>query len=266
MKIISMVIVHWSMDDNRSKILRKSLNSLFPTIKNFPVELIIVDNGGNLEDSKYLLNLAEEGKVNTYIRNAQNMSFGYARNQALRVCNGDYICIADNDIEYQEGWLEACLDVLGAYPDRKIWATPIYNVAHWLPKYWVEEKLKVKDMTYHLNFRAGSNCWVMRREDFEEVGEFLIHRVAGTKWTEEAMEKHYVGALPPYTMIKDLGFREGYRYHEAPSIKIVLSNGKEVYFNQDEYRRNNSSLFYLEQRRFNPKPNIRFKRELEARR
>lgn len=254
----SIIIVHYGMNEERSEFMRRSLASLFESTKS-PFELIVVDNGGNLEDSKYLLELADQGKINTYIRNHLNMSFGFARNQALRICNGDYICIADNDIIYREGWLEACLKVLEAHPDRTIYATPVYNVAHWLPKYWANEVLKVDGEIYQLNFRAGSNCWVMRRDRFEEVGEFLDHRIAGTKWTEEAIEKHYVAALPPRVMVKDVGFRKGYNYKESPPIKIVLSDGSEIHFNQDEFRRNNKHLTYIEQKRFNPKARIRFK-------
>lgn len=248
------------MNAERSETMRKSLASLFEMTK-LPYELIVVDNGGNLEDSKYLLELADSGKIHTYIRNKENMSFGYGRNQALRLCNGDFICVADNDIEYHPEWLESCLAVLEAYPEEKIWASPLYNVAHWLPKYWLDKKLDVNGKIYQLNTRAGSNCWVMWRKDMEEIGEFLAHRIAGTKWTEEANQKGYAAALPPNVMVRDLGFRRGYNYQQAPAIKITLSNGKEVYFNQDEFRRHNGGHYYLEQRRFNPKDRQRFNGE-----
>jgi glycosyltransferase involved in cell wall biosynthesis len=247
------------MTPERSEFLKISLNSLFKNTK-LPYELIVVDNGGNPEDSKYLLELTENGKINTYIRNHLNMSFGYARNQALRVCNGDYICVADNDIEYYDGWLEACIKVLEAYPGKKIYATPVYNVAHWLPRFWSRETLEVDGEIYRLNSRAGSNCWVMKRKDFEEVGEFLIHRVAGTKWTEEAIEKGYLSAVAPALKVKDMGFRQGYNTNDPKPIKMILNNGKEVFFNQDEFKRlNKHSCVFLEQKKFNSAPRIRFK-------
>lgn len=259
MKIISIIVTAWAMNQERSDLLRKSLSSLFETIKNLPVETIIIDNGGNLDDSKYLLELTEQGKINTYIRNHLNMHFGYARNQALNICNGDYIAIVDSDIEYKKGWLDMCLAVLDTYPDEKIYATPIYNVAHWLPKFWSDKVLKVGDEYWRLNRRAGSNCFVVRRRDFEEIGDFLYHRVAGTKWTEEAYEKGYWAAVSPRILTEDMGFRKGYAWHVAVPIKEVLSNGKEVYLNQDEYKRNNSGLRYTSKRKFNPQPARRFK-------
>jgi hypothetical protein len=103
----------------------------------------------------------------------------------------------------------------------------------------------------------------MRRRDFEEVGEFLVHRVAGTKWTEEAIEKGYFAAVTPEIMIDDLGFRRGYNLNDPMPVKLTLSNGKEVYFNNDEFKRNNSGMFFLEQRAFHPKARLRFKRGSE---
>jgi len=257
-RIISILITHWGMNEQRSEIMRKSLLSLLPTIKKLPVELIVVDNGENFDDSQFLLAMAHNGEINTYIRNHKNLSFGYARNQALRVCNGDFIAVCDNDIRYYGGWLESCLKVLDAHPDKKIWATPVYNVAHWLPKYWSNEVLEVDEEIYKLNSRAGSNCWVMRRKDFEEVGEFLIHRVAGTKWTEEAIQKGYLGAVTPKLMVDDMSFREGYQINKAIPIKETLSNGEEVYYNQDEFKSDNGGLNYSREKRFNPKARIRF--------
>ncbi len=259
MKFVSIILTHFAVNEKRSELLRKSLESLFQNTT-FPYELIVVDNGGNEKDSQWLLELTSQGKINTYIRNTSNMHFGYARNQGLRLCNGDYIAIVDDDIWYYPGWLEACIKVLDAYPDRKIYATPVYNVSHWLPRFWLKEVLEVGGEIYRLNARAGSNCFVIRRRDFEEIGEFLCHRVAGTKWTEEAIEKGYFAAVTPEVLIDDMAFREGYNFQIPLPIKITLSNGKEVYFNNDEWKRNNRGFDYLEQRNFNPKARIRFER------
>src|SRR3990167_8479320 len=252
-KFTSIIVTHWTDSDFRSNALRKTLTTLFETTKHLPTERIVVDNGGNVEDSKYLLDLTEKGEIDSYIRNHNNMHFGYARNQALRICNGDYICISDNDIIYNPGWLDACLAVLDAYPERKIYATPIYNVAHWRPKYWHPEVLEVSEKIYRMNRRAGSNCWVMRRKDFEEVGDFWVHRVAGTKWTNQAGAKGYWAAVTPDIMVNDFGFRKGYSTNALIPIKINLHNGDEIYLNQDEFKNKNSDFTYIKQRQFIPK-------------
>lgn len=233
MKFVSIIMTHWSNDGNRSNFMHKSIESLKMYTK-LPYEFIVVDNGEKMEDSQFLLDLAHKGEINTYIRNANNMHFGFARNQALKICNGDYIAIIDNDIIFNPDWLETCLAVLDQNPDKKIYATPVYNVAHWRPKYWHGE-LYANERIYRLNMRAGSNCWVTRREDFETIGRFLIHRVAGTKWTNEAVRKGYLAAVTPDIMVNDFGFRKGYNLNEAKPVKINLHNGEEVFFNEDEF-------------------------------
>lgn len=243
-KFISVIITHWGMDKVRSDILGVSLDSLFRST-DLPLEIIVIDNGGNISDSQYLLGLTNAGKITTYIRNANNMSFGFARNQGLSVCNGDYIVVADNDILYLHGWLEPLIRVLDKYPKEKIYATPVYNVAHWLPKFWDRKTLETEDGVFRLNSRAGSNCWVMRREDFKIVGKFLCHRVAGTKWTERAIELGYMAAVAPKVMVDDLGFRNGYNYKNPAPVKMILSNGDEVYFSEDEFRRLNRKNYYF---------------------
>lgn len=251
-KFATIIITHWAGDANRSNYLRKSLTSLLGSTK-YPYELIVVDNGGNPEDSRYLLDLTEKGIINVYLKNAANMHFGYGRNQALRIANGDYFAICDNDIIYNEGWLETCIRILEKYPNKKIYATPIYNVAHWRAKYWSSEVLELDNRPVRLNLRAGSNCWVARREDFEVLGDFWIHRIAGSRWTDNAVHNGYLAAVTPDIMVNDFGFRRGYDLNDAKPVCLNLHNGEEVYFNGDEFVARNPDKTYRTQKHFLPK-------------
>lgn len=260
-KIISIIITNWYQDEERSKIMKESLSSLVHTTRNMPVEIIVIDNGENYDDSEFLLAMAHNKDIQVYLRNANNMHFAYARNQALKLCNGDYICISDNDIIFKEGWLEKCINILEELPNEKIYATPVYNVAHYLPKYWSSKTFNVDGDEIRLNSRAGSNIFVMRRKDFEEVGDFLVHRVAGTKWTEEAIQKGYMAAVLPIGMVKDEGFRQGYNTNDYKPVKLVLTNKQELYFNQDEFKRLNKNLRFRSQKYFQPKKKLRWTEE-----
>lgn len=246
---VSIIVTHFASSAYRSHLLRRSLKSLRDSTK-VSYELIVVDNGGSIDDSRYLLDLTESGEINTYIRNSNNMHFGYARNQALRVCNGDYIAICDDDIIYNPGWLDTCVGILEKYPEEKIYATPIYNVAHWRVKYWSEKVLEYNGDKIRLNRRAGSNCWVMRRKDMEIVGDFWIHRVAGTKWTNAAGALGYWAAVTPTVMVNDMGFRKGYNLNKCLPVSITLHGGEKIYFNQDEYKYECPELTYIKQRKF----------------
>jgi glycosyltransferase involved in cell wall biosynthesis len=246
MKFTSVVFVHYASNPERSKMMRKSIDSLLKSTS-LPFELIVVDNGGSIDDSIFLLGKTDRGEINTYIRNDNNRHFSFARNQAIRMSNGDYIAIVDNDILYDKGWLEECISVLEKYPHERIYATPVYNVAHWRPKYWLKETLEVNGKTFRQNRRAGSNCFVIRREDLQEIGDFYIHRIAGTKWTDRAWSLGYHAAVTEEVMVKDQGFRKGYNLNDALPVKLHLHNC-DVYFNEDEFRVKNPDLTYIKQK------------------
>lgn len=253
-KFASIIVTNHSSDEIRRELLKMSIKSLLKNTK-YPYELIVVDNGGNKKISNFLLSLTEKGKIHTYIRNRDNMGFGYARNQGLRVCNGDYIVNADNDIEYSKGWLTKCVEVLELYPEQRIWVTPVLNITHDLPKWWSKKTLPVGDEFYRMNHRAGPNCYVMTKRSFEEVGEFLVHRIAGTKWLGVALSKGYLGVVVPGNLAADVGFRYKRDYKGATQFKLTLSNKEEIYFNRDEFKKTHPRVNFMTQRKFKSVPN-----------
>lgn len=239
-------MTHYGIDDIRSEFMRKSVTSILENT-DYPYQFIVVDNGGDENASKFLQKLTQEGKIHVYIKNTENMGFGYARNQGIGMAHGDYICSIDNDVVVKKNWMKNCIKVLEAHPNRKIFATPICSISHDLPKWWSKDKLKVGNETYRLNHRAGPNCFVGRKESFEEVGYFLAHRIAGTKWLNASLSKGYLYAVTPRIEAKDLGLRIKRNYKKAEPIKITLSNGIKLYFNQDEYREENEDKIFIKQ-------------------
>lgn len=203
-KHTSIIWTSWSMNEERREVLRKSLNSLIETTKG--QQIIVIDNGEDLEDSKWFLEKTHNKEVACYIRNRHNLHFGVARNQGLKIATGDYIVISDNDILFEQGWLEECLNVFEEYPDEKI------IVSHLdYPTSGMRERYAVGNLgKYKLNMRAGSNCFMMKRKTYEEIGEFQIHKVAGTKFTDALVKNGYLTAVISTGKVKDIGLRQGY--------------------------------------------------------
>ncbi len=188
--------------------MRDCVNSLIATAPN--AEIFVIDNGGSLEDSRWLLERNESGEIACYIRNRKNMSFHYARNQAMKICTGDYIAISDNDILYKEGWLEDCIGFLernpGNYLATSIPADPMNAIR------LVRWKGEVDG--WRLNYRAGSNSFVMRRSDFEKIGFFEAIKVSGSKYVDRYNRLGYTMAINPEQKAYDMGFRNGYNVYE----------------------------------------------------
>jgi len=242
MKFASIIITHWAMNDARSDTMVRSIVSLIDTIK-YPYELIVVDNGGSNADSEFLMDLTNKGYITTYIKNSRNMHFGYARNQGIALAQGDYVAIIDNDILHKKDWLIKCIKILEENPKEKWYGTPIDYPQDAEYNGKVRYRTGVVDKyNASLNMRAGSNCFVIRREDLEEIGGFPVHRIAGTKWTDRAVRLGYKALVLPKGYVEDMGFRLGYNLNDIKPVYIQLNNGERVHFNQDEFKVENLRL------------------------
>jgi glycosyltransferase involved in cell wall biosynthesis len=208
--------------------MRQCLTSLIETTKSYPCEILVVDNGENLEDSQWLLQLAHEKKIQKYIRNSENLYFGYARNLAIKISIGDYLVISDNDILYTDGWLEGCLEFLDNH-EGKYLATPLLPDQMKLDPKYISGYLD----NWMLNLRAGSNCFVLTREHFEDIGWFLNHRIAGTLFNNVFYKKGYLMACMPTPKAKDIGFREGYNFTDHPDLNKVFTDGSVLRINDE---------------------------------
>lgn len=227
-------MTHWAMNDFRSESLRKSLESAIETTKHLPIEFIVVDNGSSLEDSKYLLNLCHENKIQFYVRSASNLYFGFGRNIGQNIACGDFLVFSDNDIEYLVGWLDKCIEILKEYSDQKIAVTPLKtDRIHRNNRYWTRWfELAHGKEKYPANMRAGSNSWVIRRDDFNEVGKFRNHRIAGSKWTDSFVKKGFtMVTMETNPLATDIGFKKGYNLAMDVEIKRKFANGTEKIIN-----------------------------------
>jgi len=156
---LSIVFVHYSTDDYKSEVANFCLRQLKRTLDE-TCELIIVNNGDRDEDfSKY---------ADIYIKSDKN-SLGYARNLGSRKATGKYICFMDNDVFVHPDWWRECITLLETFPDKKLIASPNYTSCHVFQRKYYAGMLG----GHFLNKRSGSPCHLMKRETFDEIGDFL---------------------------------------------------------------------------------------------
>ena len=217
--------------ESRNEVMRESLRSLEENT-DYPVEIIVMDNGGNPDDSDYLVNLARRGVISTYVRYHENMSFGFAWNQGFRLATGDYVCFTCNDIYYEKGWLSSCIVLLEKYSDRKLIATPYItpdkNFSNWNKEVLPDARI---------NSMAGSNCMIMRPEVFREVGDMPHYRIGGSVWHRNMVGKRYMVIVPPKDMVRHLTYRRGVRWHVPIDVSKKLLKGEKVDFNYKTVRK-----------------------------
>jgi hypothetical protein len=111
--LVSVIIVNWNTRD----LLRACLASLPHGSSAMRLEAIVVDNGST--DGSVEMVRAEHAQV-VLLRNAANLGFTRATNQALRRASGDLIFLLNSDTEVRPGCIERLLEV--AASDERIGA------------------------------------------------------------------------------------------------------------------------------------------------
>lgn len=195
-------MIHYSSDEFKSKTARMCLEKL-NSFKDGSFEIIFVNNGKRDEELKELCDI--------YIQNDVN-SMGRARNKGFNVSKGEYICFMDNDIFIERPFWKKGIELLKNYPERKLVITPIWITSH---KRFNRDLLE----GYVLNERTGSNCFLLKRESFLDIGKFdervidkdtYYNGLDGVKFTNKQVRKGYLAVyLPGYA--KDLGTKN-YKY------------------------------------------------------
>jgi len=223
MNYVSVVFVHWAQNQYRLDLAFRSLDSLLESTE-IPLEVIIVENGKDeFEFGKYCRLLLSERRIAHHISNGENLHFGYARNQGILLSTApDLIAIVDNDIIYEKGWLEKCLEGLKKFKDRKLIASPL-SYPRFPNRYLVEETKEWK-----FDMRAGSNCMVLPRKVFDEIGLFKCHRIAGSLFADKLVRAGYLTLVPKPDMAKDMGFKRGYHLGKERDHSKTLHNGIKV--------------------------------------
>ncbi len=107
---LSIIIVNW----NTREYLRACLRSLFTHPPQEPFEVWVVDNASS--DGSVEMVRAEFPQVRL-IANTQNLGYGRANNQALRLARGEFALILNSDTEALPHSLQALLDFMRGHPD-----------------------------------------------------------------------------------------------------------------------------------------------------
>lgn len=190
--------------------MRQCIQSLLHTARGS--ELIVCDNGGSADDSRFLLEHCLSGGIASYTRYRNNMHLGYARNDALRRASRPYIAVVDNDILFEEGWLEECVRWLES-TQGKYFATPLSPdpMNGMRSVRWDGEA-----NGWRLNTRAGSNAWVMPRSALDEIGFFQTNStITGSRYADKVYHAGYRIGVMPVSKATDLGFRKGNDFKHA---------------------------------------------------
>lgn len=139
---LSIIIVNW----NTKILLDNCLNSILDSyqltgisnqkistdnqslITDNPIEIIIVDNGSTDGSVKYLKDLKIKNYKLKIIYNSDNLGFGKANNQGIKIAQGKYIMLLNSDTIVKPGAIELLVEYLDTHPVTAVVGPKLLNV------------------------------------------------------------------------------------------------------------------------------------------
>ncbi len=106
---------------NKARYVAKAIDSVLS--QTFPdYELVIMDDGSQ-DDSFNVATQAIEGEGQCHIHRQQNAGVSIARNSAVSLSHGDYLCFLDADDWWDPTFLEEMSKLIEEFPDAGIYGT-----------------------------------------------------------------------------------------------------------------------------------------------
>jgi len=125
MSFVSIIVSAW----NRPELLGRFFEDLSKTT--YPYELIVHDDGSQVDTQMALIGLLRKGTISSLILNptGYNRGHGTSVNRAANISEGDYIVKLNGDETFAVGWLETAVKTMEMYPE-----IGILHLAHYYSK------------------------------------------------------------------------------------------------------------------------------------
>lgn len=137
---------------------------------NVPYELILVDNASTDGTPEYLEkycgNISGKCISKRLIKNQHNIGFAPGVNQGLDICQGEYVCLLNNDTVVTQDWIVKLIDSLEN--DEKAEIVGPVSTGTFYPQY-VENEESIDGIVRESNILYGF-CEVFRRELLFKIG------------------------------------------------------------------------------------------------
>lgn len=201
---------------NKEPYVEKAIQSILAqTCTDF--ELIVMDDGSK-DDSWMMAYKAVEGFSNCHIYKQANSGVSVARNNAIALSQGKYLCFLDADDWWEPTFLEEISKLVEEYPDAGIYGTN-YTIVN-----ETKHKTRVAPIGVDLGFNKG----------YINYCQVYAKTLAMPLWTGAV-------CVPRHVFDEMKGFPEGIRLGEdfllwiriSLKYKVVFLNEPLSYYNQD---------------------------------
>ena len=184
---VSVIILTW----NSEREIEACLTSLELGLRAFPSEIIVIDNGSRDRTCAIVRETRPDAQL---LCNPDNRGVAAARNQGIRLAQGEYVLILDDDTVVRPGALDCLIRYMGEYPEAGLcgpkligadgelqlscrrFPTLVDKLARRLPSILGQEiarKAEMADWDHRtireVDYVIGA-CQVIRRRALQEVG------------------------------------------------------------------------------------------------
>ena len=243
---------------NAEKTISECLESIWNQgISEIDYEVICVDDCSS-DTTLAILNREREKHKNLRIEiNSVNLRAGGARNNGVRVANGEYIIFLDSDDYYHSESLKKAFEYLKANPDLDILTC---NFARELPgksssafvhRYYSEEKLSLADYISANHFIPCGPCqWFFKRKLMTDHDIwFREHTICeDVDWTHRLVLEAKVIQYQPILLshyVIDSGSQTGLSYARPANVYAYMAAGKYLYALREAYKKIGKEQFLL---------------------
>ncbi|WON74100.1 glycosyltransferase [Nitrosospira sp. Is2] len=173
---VSIIIVTY----NNLELTQRCVESVFRNTTYPNYEVIIIDNASVDDTRNYLRYLARSKPAVKVVLNDENSGFAAANNQGLRMAQGDYLVLLNNDTVVPKGWVEPMLrhldlphvglvgpvtNSVGNEAKIEVEYSSLDQMEDFSDRYTAQHRGHVFDISMLAMF-----CIAMRREVFEKIG------------------------------------------------------------------------------------------------
>lgn len=121
--VISIIIISYNTAELTEQCIRSVLMDKKFKKDEIPFEIIVVDNDSS-DDSVSRIEKIDGVRL---IKNRDNVGFGKANNQALKIAKGNYILLLNSDTKVIHGAITQTLDWLSSHPEAGIATAQLLN-------------------------------------------------------------------------------------------------------------------------------------------
>ncbi|MFA4967662.1 MAG: glycosyltransferase family 2 protein [Candidatus Margulisiibacteriota bacterium] len=161
---LSIIIVNL----NNSKILKECLDSVYKTTKKYKFEIMVVDNGSIDGSQSMIKELFPQVKL---IENNKNLGFAKANNQGLKIANGRYSLLLNNDTIVKEGAFDRMIEFMDNNLKAGACGPKLLNIDGTIQHQGsiLGKRFWISALPVEVDFVVGA-CLMVKKEVIEKVG------------------------------------------------------------------------------------------------